>query len=235
MLKTKISSIPVDCFQTIDEAVRYIFSHGQGKIAVAINPEKVLASRDSNTVKKALLGADIRYLDGIGAVKVAEKKVKKKLNRIPGCELWEAIMKASVEDKRSVFLLGAQSDIVLQTKLKLQNQYGVNVIGIADGFFDDDDDMIDKLLSIQPDILTVAMGSPKQELFMSKCRAAGLNSFMMGVGGTYNVYVGSAKRAPAIWCNSGLEWLYRLLKEPSRIIRQIKLFRFIWLAFNKKL
>jgi UDP-N-acetyl-D-mannosaminouronate:lipid I N-acetyl-D-mannosaminouronosyltransferase len=235
MYQSEISSIPVDCFQTIDEAVDYIFSHGRGKIAVAINPEKILASIKDDKIKNVLLDADIRYLDGIGAVKVAQAKLKRDINRIPGCELWESLMQAAGKTKRSVFLLGADSTVVSNTKLKLEAQYGVNIIGYSDGFFEDDEAMIDKLLSLQPEILTVAMGSPRQELFMSKCREAGLNSFMMGVGGTYNVYIGTAKRAPQIWCDLGIEWLYRLVNEPSRILRQIKLLKFIWLACLKKL
>lgn len=235
MYQSEISSIPVDCFQTIDEAVDYILSHGRGKIAVAINPEKILASIKDEKIKNVLLDADIRYLDGIGAVKVAQAKLKKNINRIPGCELWESLMQASGKTKRSVFLLGADSAVVSKTKLKLEAQYGVNIIGYSDGFFEDDGAMIDKLLSLQPEILTVAMGSPRQELFMSKCRKAGLNSFMMGVGGTYNVFVGAADRAPKAWCDLGLEWLYRLLKEPSRFVRQVKLLEFVWLACRNKL
>uniref|UniRef100_UPI001E3E4ED2 WecB/TagA/CpsF family glycosyltransferase n=1 Tax=Vibrio parahaemolyticus TaxID=670 RepID=UPI001E3E4ED2 len=113
--------------------------------------------------------------------------------------------------------------------------YGVNIVGFSDGVFESEDDTIMYIQTLKPDILTVAMGSPKQEIFMQKCRDAGIDAFMMGVGGTYNVFVGAADRAPKAWCNLNLEWLYRLLKEPSRIFRQVRLLKFLWLAITRKI
>lgn len=232
---TEIANIPVHCFNNMDETVDYILTNGSGKIAVAINPEKILTALQSSKIREVILSADIRYLDGIGAVKVAQSKLNKKLARIPGCELWQALMKEAGIQNKSVFLLGADKNVVNNTKQKLEKEYSTNVIASRDGFFTDDDLMIAEILEYQPDILTVAMGSPRQENFMSKCKAKGVKSFMMGVGGTYNVYTGSVKRAPKIWCDLGLEWFYRLLLEPARIKRQIKLLKFVWLFIKKKL
>ncbi|MEH6595062.1 MAG: WecB/TagA/CpsF family glycosyltransferase [Colwellia polaris] len=232
---TKILNIPVQCFNNMEEAVDYILTNGSGKIAVAINPEKILSALKSSKIKDVILSADIRYLDGIGTVKVAQSKLNKKLARIPGCELWQALMKEAGIQGKSVFLLGAEKTVVNNTKLKLEEKYGTNVLGTNDGFFHDDNLMISNILRLQPDILTVAMGSPRQEEFMNKCKAAGVTSFMMGVGGTYNVFTGNVKRAPKIWCDLGLEWLYRLILEPSRIKRQIKLLYFVWLFIRRKL
>ncbi|MFW9737989.1 WecB/TagA/CpsF family glycosyltransferase [Vibrio parahaemolyticus] len=235
MQMTEISEIPVNCFSGMSEAVDYILKYGKGKTAVAINPEKILAAIRSPETRDALLKADIRYLDGIGAVKVAEKKLSAKLSRVPGCELWEELMKASSKEGKSVFLLGASSEVVNKTTAKLESKYGVNIVGFSDGFFESEDDKIKYIQTLKPDILTVAMGSPKQEIFMQKCRDAGIDAFMMGVGGTYNVFVGAADRAPKAWCNLNLEWLYRLLKEPSRIFRQVRLLKFLWLAITRKI
>ena len=232
---TEISNIPVHCFSNIDEAVNYILTKGEGKIAVAINPEKILTALQSPEIRQIILAADIRYLDGIGTVKVAQSKLNKKLARIPGCELWQALMEEAGIQHKTVFLLGADKNVVMNTKQKLEKKYSTNIIGAQDGFFTDDDVMIAKILEYQPDILTVAMGSPRQEQFMSKCKAQGVTSFMMGVGGTYNVFTGSVKRAPKLWCDLGLEWLYRLLLEPTRIKRQLKLLKFLWLFIIKKL
>lgn len=232
---TKISNIPVHCFNSMDEAVGYILSTGSGKIAVAINPEKILTAIQSPQIRDVILAADIRYLDGIGAVKVAQKKLNQKLARIPGCELWQELMKEAGLQNKSVFLLGADNSVVQHTKKKLELEYDVNIIAAKDGFFANDEDMITEILKCRPDILSVAMGSPRQEEFMKKCKDQGVTSFMMGVGGTYNVYTGKVKRAPQFWCNIGLEWLYRLLSEPTRIKRQFKLLRFVWLFLIKKL
>lgn len=232
---TEISNIPVHCFVNMDEAVEHILTNGSGQVAVAINPEKILTAIKSPETKKIILAADIRYLDGIGAVKVAQNKLNKKLARIPGCELWEALMKEAGIKNKTVFLLGADKNVVMKTKQKLERRYNTNVIGYHDGFFNNDDLMIAEILKNQPDILTVAMGSPRQEQFMNKCKAHGVSSFMMGVGGSYNVFTGSVKRAPKLWCDLGLEWLYRLILEPTRIKRQFKLLEFMWLFFRNKL
>ena len=236
MLKqVDISGIVVSCFENMNEAVKYILDNGKGKTAVAINPEKILSAMRCSKTREALDKADIRYLDGIGAVKVAERKLSMKLDRIPGCELWEELMKASSQEQKSVFLLGASLDVVTQTSSKLKNEFDVNIVGFADGYFQDDDVMIKKILSLTPDIVTVAMGSPRQEIFIQKCRDAGVDAFMMGVGGTYNVFVGAVERAPKSWCKVNLEWLYRLIKEPSRIFRQVRLLKFLWLAITRKI
>jgi len=232
---TEISNIPVHCFVNMDEAVEHILTNGSGQVAVAINPEKILAAIKSPEIREIILAADVRYLDGIGAVKVAQGKLNKKLARIPGCELWEALMREAGIKNKTVFLLGADKNVVMKTKQELEQRYNTNVIGYHDGFFNNDDLMIAEILKKQPDILTVAMGSPRQEQFMNKCKAQGVSSFMMGVGGSYNVFIGSVKRAPKLWCDLGLEWLYRLILEPTRIKRQFKLLEFMWLFFRNKL
>ncbi|MCL1040924.1 WecB/TagA/CpsF family glycosyltransferase [Shewanella marisflavi] len=235
MYKVNIAGLPIDCFKSMEQIVNYIFEDGKGKTAVAINPEKILASLEDINVRNAILDSDIRYLDGIGAVKLAESKSNMKLVRIPGCELWERLMEVAGSRQASVFLLGSSLDVVVETKKKLESQYNVNVVGFNDGYFKDDTLIIKKLLLLQPDIITVAMGSPRQELFMKLCRDAGVNSFMMGVGGTYNVFVGSVRRAPKVFCDLHLEWFYRLISEPSRIFRQLRLLKFVKLAILRKL
>lgn len=234
--KVNIYDIEVSCFDSIHHAVETILSRHllDSTIAVAINPEKILKSIDCILTKEAIDFATIRYLDGMGTVKVASLKLKKKISRIPGCELWEELMMASVAENIPVFILGASSEILEKTVCILKNK-GVNVVGAKDGYFKDEDLLIEDIRKSNARILTVAMGSPMQELFMKKCKEKGLTCFMMGVGGTYNVYTGQVKRAPKIWCQMNLEWLYRLILEPSRIFRQIKLLKFIQLAALNKL
>ncbi len=229
--KVKICDFHVDCFSNIASASKYIMSErlNISTLAIAINPEKILQYIDKPEVAEIINSADIRYLDGIGVVKVAERKAGQKLSRIPGCDLWFELMKRSAERETRVFLLGASHNVINATKDGLMAS-GVNVVGAVDGYFDDTEDVISKIISSKPNILAVAMGSPKQEKFMIKCREKGLNCFMMGVGGSFDVYAGKVKRAPAIWCKLNLEWLYRLLSQPSRAFRQLRLFRCLYLA-----
>ncbi|CAH0534280.1 UDP-N-acetyl-D-mannosaminuronic acid transferase [Vibrio stylophorae] len=234
--KVKLADIEVSCFSSMEEVIDEIMEQHleDASIAVAINPEKILKSLDCEMTRKAIDLANIRYLDGYGALKLASFKIRKKLSRIPGCELWEALMMASVDRKIPVFVLGAKTETLTKTVNKLIES-GVNVAGSHDGYFDDEDSLIEQIKISQAKILTVALGSPKQELFMAKCKARGVTSFMMGVGGTYDVYTGRVRRAPKIWCRANLEWLYRLLQQPTRFMRQLRLLNFIRLAVLKKI
>lgn len=234
--KVKICDFYVDCFSNIATASDYIMSECLNKstIAIAINPEKVLQYIDDIEVSKIINSADIRYLDGIGVVKVAERKSGLKLARIAGCDLWSELMNRSAGNGVRVFLLGASNSVINTTKKGLIES-GVNVVGAIDGYFDDTDEVIDMILLSKPDILAVAMGSPKQEKLMIRCREKGLNCFMMGVGGSFDVYSGKVKRAPELWCKLNLEWLYRLLCQPSRFFRQLRLFRFMGLALLSRI
>tara|TARA_B100000900_G_scaffold315140_1_gene274001 strand:- start:7895 stop:8605 length:711 start_codon:yes stop_codon:yes gene_type:complete len=236
MKYTKINGINIACFNSINEASDHILKNGFQKTAIAINPEKILLARKSKQVYAALEEADICFLDGIGTVFYARRKLKNNLIcRIPGCDLWESLMKDSPKHNKSVFLVGAQNEVLQRTVEKLKLKYNTNIIGSADGYFSDEESVINQILYHKPDIVTVALGSPRQEMFIRKCRQHGVEAFMMGVGGTYDVFSGSANRAPKIFQNSNLEWLYRLISEPARIFRQIRLIQFIFLYIFKKL
>ncbi|HHF3215721.1 WecB/TagA/CpsF family glycosyltransferase [Vibrio alginolyticus] len=230
----KIYDFDVKCYNGVEHAANDIFAHhlNSSSIGVAINPEKIVSSMENPSTYQALEIANLRYLDGIGTVKLAEKKLGSSISRVPGCELWEALMKKAGEEQTPVYVLGATDSVLKRTVEKLQQEYRVNVVGSHDGYFDDEEVMINSILSVNPRIVTVALGSPRQELFMKRCKEMGADFFMMGVGGTYNVYTGAVARAPKMWCDMGLEWLYRLLKEPKRIFRQMKLAKFIYFSIR---
>lgn len=235
MINTKISSLNVTCFENILEATDYIENNciNVPTIAVALNPEKIVKSKSCDETSEILSKADLLYLDGIGAVKVAQARVGKPVARIPGCELWESLMARCGEKVIPVFLIGATEETLLKTKKKLEVQYNVPIVGAINGYFESIDDVITSIKISSPKVICVAMGSPKQELVMSQIKDSGVNCFMMGVGGTYDVYTGKVKRAPDFFCNLGLEWFYRLLKQPQRILRQLSLLKFLYLYFKR--
>ncbi len=234
--RTKINDFEVVCFDTIDIAVEDILNNhlDDGTIAVAINPEKILQARESSSVYNAIDIATLRYLDGIGTVWLASKKLNAKLERIPGCDLWEKLMYSTKARNVPVFILGASPTTLSATVEKLESG-GVNVVGSCDGYYINEDEVIHRVKESGAKVLSVALGSPKQELFMKRGKELGLTCFMMGVGGTYDVFTGRIKRAPKSWQKLNLEWLYRLLSEPSRIFRQIRLLKFAILALFGKL
>ncbi|MGB9549127.1 WecB/TagA/CpsF family glycosyltransferase [Vibrio harveyi] len=233
----KISNYQIFCFSDMDQAVDYVYQHclASACSAIAINPEKIISSSQDLELANIIESSELRYLDGIGACILASIRLKKRIARIPGCELWERVMERSVYEGKKVYLVGATKETVFETKQLLESKYGVNVVGYTDGYFSDERLLIDNIRNLSPDIVSVAMGSPKQERFIAACKAKGITSFLMGVGGTYDVFTGKVRRAPRVYRNLGMEWFYRLLCQPSRVIRQAKLINFIVLALRGKI
>jgi UDP-N-acetyl-D-mannosaminouronate:lipid I N-acetyl-D-mannosaminouronosyltransferase len=233
----EIDGIGVQLYKSIDIAVQDIFTNylGTSSSAVAINPEKIMLARTHSIVRDVLMKNEIRYPDGIGVVKLLSHKANTDVARIPGCELWEAVMKEAGKQNTPVFLVGAKSSTINQVVSKLTVLYSTNIVGFQDGYFENEESLIQNILDSKARIVTVALGSPKQELFIERCRKAGVNAFFMGVGGTYDVFTGNVKRAPKLFCNLGLEWFYRLISQPTRILRQKNLLKFLWLSITQKL
>lgn len=242
--KVDVAGLHVGAFDSTRRIVEYIYDNyisrtmsQVGSNAIAVNPEKVISSMEDKDVKRRLKKATILYPDGIGVVKVMERKCKQPVSRIPGCELWEALMVEAGKQHASVFLLGARNEVVKAAALKLSTLYNVNVVGALDGYFEDRDLVIEEIKNSKPAIVAVAMGSPAQEAFIEECLSRGLKSFFMGVGGTFDVFTGKAKRAPQFYLNMNIEWLHRLLTNPSRLRlwRQTKLIKFFYLYLRNKL
>lgn len=235
-----VGTLPLDLFRSMEDAVKHVITDDGNVIpgsAIAINPEKVIRALQEPDVRDAIMSASIRYADGIGVVKTLIRKSKQKVSRIPGCELWEAIMQKSGEFNLPVYLVGASAETIHETKYKLRKQYNVNVCAIQDGYFDKSKqhEVIEKIGQMQPKIVTVALGSPRQELFIQECRKICPNTFYMGVGGSYDVYTNKVKRAPRYYQKMNLEWLYRLLSQPKRLFRQSNLLTYLYLEFTRQL
>jgi UDP-N-acetyl-D-mannosaminouronate:lipid I N-acetyl-D-mannosaminouronosyltransferase len=231
----KLSAIP---FKSMDDILSFLFNSDGSVIKgmlIAINPEKVMHCENDAVARDAILQADIPYADGIGVVKVLERKVQSKLSRIPGVELWLELMKKSKQSSLPVYLVGAKQDVLAKSVNKLKLEHQVNIVGFTDGYFKDEEKLIASIKSTKPAIVTVALGSPRQELFMKRCQDAGIEALFMGVGGSYDVYAGYLNRAPLKWQSKHLEWLYRLIKEPKRIKRQLPLLKFVYLYFFNRL
>lgn len=234
-----IGGISISNFESIEDAIttEIITSTGvKPGVAIAINPEKIVTALAQPELKKIIDNASLRYPDGIGVAYVMGKKLGKKISRIPGCELWESIMTRSGSTQIPVYIMGGTNEVIGKTKEKLINS-GVNIVGYRNGYFEPDQQsqIINEIVASGAKIVSVALGSPKQELFIYQCKALMPNTFFMGVGGTYDVYIGNVKRAPYFFRKMHAEWLFRLLSQPTRLSRQIKLFKYITLYFKGKL
>lgn len=205
-------------------------------VAISMNAEIIMLAQN-DPAHLSILQQDccILYADGIGVVKAIKWKSGKYISRLPGCEIWVMLMEAAGKSSIPVYLVGASNKVIQETNEKLVNEFKTVIVGSQDGFFVDEAELINRIKISKAQIVTVAMGSPKQEQFIFKCRDAGVKAIFMGVGGTYDVYTGNVKRAPLIWQKMGAEWLYRLLSQPTRWRRQVNLLKFIWLYINNRL
>ncbi|PSK81344.1 UDP-N-acetyl-D-mannosaminouronate:lipid I N-acetyl-D-mannosaminouronosyltransferase [Prolixibacter denitrificans] len=233
-MKTKIISINrINVFSFPDRATLLSYIKGRNGILIAINAEKIL---HANKQTRELINRNIGYPDGIGAVWALKKKGFKSAVKIPGCELWLDIS-GHFYKTHKFYLVGGKEDIVQQTVLQLKKDFpGINIVGFRNGYIQSNDEREQLIADIalqKPDIVFVAMGSPKQELLMQDMQQKH-QAIYQGLGGSFDVYVGNVDRAPQWWIKNNLEWAYRLIKQPARIKRQIHLVKFLWLLLLNK-
>lgn len=228
----QIRGISLYGFPSMAACLDYLCPDGEARSGtlVAINAEKVLAYEENPALRQLIDAAEIKYPDGISIVRAIRKKYPQaQVTRIAGADLWEALMARAGEQGIPVFLIGGKPQVMEETVAKLRQQWQVNIVGTQHGYFnaDDSEALFTRVAQSGAQIVTVAMGSPKQELLMQACRQVWPQALYMGVGGTYDVFTGHVKRAPLFWQRLGLEWLYRLLSQPTRLRRQLRLITFL--------
>lgn len=227
-------------FNDMDHFINYLFDGPQLKTGslVAINAEKVLTMESQPAIAELIGHAKYKYADGISIVRSIRRKYPEaKVSRIAGADLWEGLMQRAGQEGTPVFLIGGKPEVLEQTKAKLRAQWNVNIVGSQDGYFTPQqrDSLFEQVKASQAAIVTVAMGSPKQEILMRDCQLVHPQALYMGIGGTYDVFTGHVKRAPKIWQKLGLEWLYRLIRQPSRLGRQLKLLKYLRYHYTNQL
>ncbi|MQL49466.1 lipopolysaccharide N-acetylmannosaminouronosyltransferase [Photorhabdus khanii] len=238
--KYSIRGLNIWGFRDMTHFLDHIFQRGQVKTGtlVAVNAEKVLTAEEDKALSTLLGEAEYLYADGISIVRAIRRKYPDaEVSRVAGADLWEAIMERAGKEGTPVFLVGGKPEILEQTENKLRTQWNVNIVGSRNGYFTPEERNVvfERIHASGAAIVTVAMGSPKQEIFMCDCRKIHCDALYMGVGGTYDVFTGHVKRAPKVWQNLGLEWFYRLLSQPSRIRRQFKLLKFLGYYYRNRL
>ena len=225
MDKVSLNGVEIMPFTSRDQLLDYVMEN-KG-ILVAINAEKILHATDQT---RAIINRNLGYCDGSGAVLALRKKGHPDVVKIAGCELWLNIVERYFKD-HTFYLVGAKKDVIEETVRKLREEFpGIKIVGYHDGYLNDPrirQEVIDDIVSKHPDIVFVAMGSPKQELLMEEIQRRH-NALFQGLGGSFDVYTGRVERAPKWWIDHNLEFAYRLIKQPSRIKRQIHLVRYLW-------
>ena len=191
---------------------------------VTPNPEIVEACRADAEAMRAVNGADLVLPDGIGVIYGARMLKTPLKERVPGIEFGTAMLEYCARSGKSVYFLGAKPGVAEQAAENLRQRFaGLTVAGTADGYFKDDAKAAEAIRASGADMALICLGAPKQEKFMSTYGAAAGAKLMLGLGGSLDVFAGVAQRAPEFYVNHNLEWFYRLMKNPSRIGRMMKL------------
>ena len=223
---------------TMDEAVARALELTTERGAAYVctpNPEIVMAARENPALAAALSAADLVLADGVGVTKAAQLLGTPLKSRVPGVDFASGLISELAKRGGSVYLFGAKPGVAEKAAVNLREKYpGLVIAGTDDGYFTDDAPVAERINAASPDFLMVCLGSPKQELWM-KGHAGSLScGLMAGLGGSLDVFAGNVQRAPETWRRLGLEWLYRVIKEPKRLGRVIKLPLFVLEAAKRR-
>lgn len=240
MKRINLMGCPMDV-ATMDETVAVIdesLAAGRFTQHVVVNVAKLVNMRKDPELDASVRECDIINIDGMGVVLGARMLGHDVPERVAGVDLFHALLAMSADRGYSVYLLGAKDEVVAETARRVQQQYpGLKLVGYHHGYFwDDEQAMVEKVRASGAQLLFVAITSPKKENFINRWRDQLGVTFVMGVGGTFDVVAGKVKRAPLWMQKYGLEWLYRVLQEPGRMWKRylVTNSKFAWMLLKAK-
>lgn len=218
---------------TADEASRRFLTMIESdrlKTIYTPNTEMIMKAQQDPDFKAILNEGDLVVPDGIGVV-IASKIHQLGLSeRVPGIELMAMILEYCNRTGKSIYLFGGRPGVAELASSKIKSTYpNLKIAGYRDGFFKNSDEfaILNGINEKKPDVLFVALGAPKQEKWIHSNKKILNTRVAMGVGGSLDVWAGTAKRAPVIFQKLGLEWFYRLLTQPTRVMRMMSLPKFM--------
>lgn len=203
---------------------------------VTANPEILMYAKKNPSYQNTLKRADYVIPDGIGVV-IGSKLLGKPIQeRLAGYDLVQELLKLSSKKGYKLYFLGAHPDVIGEAVHQVELKFpAINIVGYHHGYFDIVDEEIIKDIKIKaPDILLVGLGFPKQEQWIERYQSELQKGLMIGVGGTFDGLAGKLKRAPEIWIKLNIEWLHRLLKQPSRWRRMLAIPHFMGIIFKQR-
>ena len=191
------------------------------RFIITVNPETLMLSENDAELKNILDNKTNSFVpDGIAVVKAARKIGVNVTERITGIDIAEYLLKLANENKYSIYLFGAKEEVINTLIAKIKKEYpNINILGYSNGYVKDRDLVMQDVLKKKPDICMVALGIPYQEKIIAKYFSKVKKGIFIGVGGSFDVLSGTKKRAPKIFIKLNLEWLYRIVTEPSRLKR----------------
>lgn len=239
-MNKKVNILDIEFHNTTKEEMTNILvkriEADEKTFVVTANPEIVMYANEHHDYRQTLQAADYIVPDGIGII-IGAKLLKQPLQeRVAGFDLMKDLLQVAHEKSLRVFFLGAKAHVIVKAIDNMSKQYpNMNIVGYHHGYFDLIDESVrDMIKAANPDLVFVALGYPKQELWIRRNLPIFEKGVFMGVGGSFDVWAGEVKRAPVFWRKLNLEWLYRLIKQPSRWKRMLFLPRFIFNVMKKR-
>lgn len=211
------------------QVVEELIASGVPSQVVTLNAEMIYRAQKEEALKAVFAQAKLVTPDGIGTVWACRRQGHPVRQRVTGIDLAVKIMERAVTKGWKIFFLGGKPGVAERAAANCQKKYpGLKVVGTKHGYFGVEENraVVDCIRRNAPDVLFVALGSPKQEYWIAHNLAQLMVPVCLGVGGTLDVLSGQVKRAPRFFIKLGLEWLYRLITEPTRFKRQLALPKF---------
>lgn len=216
-------------YEGIIEEIRSRMLRREQSTIIAVNPEKVMTAQKDSQVRELINGATFQIADGVGILLASKLKKGSITSRVTGVDMMARLLKFAAEDHHPIYLYGAKKEVVEQAAVKIIEQNpGIEIAGLTDGYEQNEEALVQRIQESGAEILFVALGSPKQELWIRRNMDRLENVLVFqGVGGSFDVFSGNVKRAPSLFRKTGTEWFYRLCSDPKRIKRQVNLPRFL--------
>lgn len=235
----RVLNTPVDAIDmegtlcAIDEMIRQA---DKVEYVLAVNPEKVYALRKDPFLRAFFDNAVLLIPDGIGIVLAARVLFGTPVRRVPGADLMQRLCAIAPKKGYRIFIYGAKEDVSSRAVEILRERHpGIEIVGRANGYVSEDDmeGLVADINAARPDILFVALGSPRQEQWMARNLPVLDVKICQGIGGTLDTIAGTVKRAPVFWRHHWLEWFYRLISDPRRLRRQRVIPIFVFEVFQQ--
>jgi N-acetylglucosaminyldiphosphoundecaprenol N-acetyl-beta-D-mannosaminyltransferase len=238
-MKTKILGVSFDNLlpgQAAEKALSFL-DDDTARTIFTPNPEMVMLAQKDAEFAHILASGDLVIPDGIGIVHASRLTKNRMARRVPGIDLLMDLFDKIKDTGHCVYFLGAAAGVAEAAAAKMREKFpGLIICGCNHGYFDDADDadIIAKINNAGADIVLVGLGFPRQEKWIFRHKGQINSKILMGVGGSFDVLSGRLRRAPKVFQKLGLEWFYRLLRQPSRLPRQMVFVRFVVLAVYRK-
>jgi UDP-N-acetyl-D-mannosaminouronate:lipid I N-acetyl-D-mannosaminouronosyltransferase len=235
-----VGGLEVMAFPSCGACADYVLAeirHGKGGGAVAVNAENVISCLENSNQRDLVQQFNVPYPDGAGVVLAMRQKGIRSA-RVPGADLWLEILRRAAPAELRIALIGARPEVLELTRQKIESEWPhIRVLFATDGFegMRDAQGVVAAIKRAAPELILIAMGSPRQEQLVQKLRHEYAEGFYMGLGGSFDVYCGKKRRAPKWMQKIGLEWLFRFLSEPSRAPREKKRMTFLGMLIARRL